>query len=113
MSTLSTHVLDVALGRPAAELPITLHAESADGWRELARGVTNNDGRVKDFLPPGTALEQGIYRLTFDTGAYFRAKNTKGFYPYVEVTFEIAAANEHFHVPLLLSPYGFSTYRGS
>lgn len=114
MSTLSTHVLDVSLGRPAGMLPIVLEArEGSGGWKELSRGVTNEDGRIKDFLPPGTKLALGVYRLTFDTAAYFRTKNTKGFYPYVEVAFEIAAADEHFHVPLLLSPFGYSTYRGS
>lgn len=116
MSTLSTHVLDVAIGRPAAELGILLEAvdpETPTGFRELSRGVTNQDGRVKDFLPPGTKLSAGLYRLTFDTAGYFRAKGTKGFYPHVHITFEIGAGDEHYHVPLLLSPWGFSTYRGS
>ncbi|MBX5482352.1 MAG: hydroxyisourate hydrolase [Myxococcaceae bacterium] len=114
MSTLSTHVLDVSLGRPAANLPILLEAQiGATGWKELARGVTNADGRIKDFLPSGTSLSAGVYRLTFDTAAYFASKKTRGFYPYVQVVFEIAEAGEHYHVPLLLSPFGFSTYRGS
>ena len=114
MSTLSTHVLDVSVGRPAAELGIVLEAVDASGsMNELARGVTNSDGRVKDFLPPGTKLAAGLYRLTFDTASYFRAKGTKGFYPHVHITFEIGANGEHYHVPLLLSPWGFSTYRGS
>lgn len=113
MSTLSTHVLDVSVGRPAAELSILLEAVEGEGFRELSRGVTNTDGRVKDFLPPGTKLAAGVYRLTFDTAGYFRAKGTKGFYPHVHITFEIGAADEHYHVPLLLSPWGFSTYRGS
>lgn len=114
MSTLSTHVLDTQWGRPAAGVPITLEAqEGTSGWRELAKGTTNADGRVRDFLPEGTNLEPGIYRMTFHTAEYFRAHSVKGFYPYVSVVFEIHSAGEHYHVPLLLSPFGFSTYRGS
>jgi len=113
MSTLSTHVLDTQWGRPAAGVPITLEHQAADGWRELARGTTNQDGRVRDFLPATTRLEPGTYRMTFHTAEYFRAHQTKGFYPYVTVVFELAAPEEHYHVPLLLSPFGFSTYRGS
>lgn len=114
MSTLSTHVLDVTAGRPAEGLTILLEAErEKDRWQELARGVTNADGRLKDFLPAGTTLEKGVYRLTFETGRWLRAQGTVGFYPYVAITFEVGAADEHYHVPLLLSPFGFSTYRGS
>lgn len=114
MSTLSTHVLDTQWGRPAAGVPILLEAqERSGGWRELARGTTNSDGRVKDFLPAGTSLEPGIYRMTFDTAEYFRAHSVRGFYPYVVVVFEIHSSGEHYHVPLLLSPFGYSTYRGS
>lgn len=114
MSTLSTHVLDTQSGRPAAGVPITLETQTPSGeWRELARGTTNTDGRVRDFLPAGTKLAPGLYRMTFHTGEYFRTNNLKGFYPYVPVVFELASAEEHYHVPLLLSPFGFSTYRGS
>jgi 5-hydroxyisourate hydrolase len=114
MSTLSTHVLDTQWGRPAAGVPITLEAQdSSGGWKELARGTTNSDGRVRDFLPSSTSLGPGIYRMTFQTAEYFRAHALKGFYPYVAVVFEIHTAGEHYHVPLLLSPFGYSTYRGS
>ena len=114
MSTLSTHVLDTQWGRPAAGVPITLEAQDgAGGWRELAHGTTNSDGRVRDFLPTSTSLEPGTYRMTFHTAEYFRAHAVKGFYPYVSVVFEIPTAGEHYHVPLLLSPFGYSTYRGS
>jgi len=114
MSTLSTHVLDTQWGRPAAGVPITLEAQdSAGAWRELSKGTTNSDGRVKDFLPAGTNLEPGLYRMTFHTADYFRTHAVRGFYPYVSVVFEIHSAGEHYHVPLLLSPFGYSTYRGS
>ena len=112
MSTLSTHVLDTARGRPAEGLSILLEAQEASGFRELTRGTTNADGRVKDFLA-GQKLGKGVYRISFDTGAYFRSSGVLGFYPSVTVLFEIAADDEHYHVPLLISPYGFSTYRGS
>ena len=113
MSTLSTHVLDTQWGRPAAGVPITLEHQSGDSWSELARGTTNTDGRVRDFLPAGTRLEPGTYRMTFHTAEYFRDHQTQGFYPYVAVVFELSAPEEHYHVPLLLSPFGYSTYRGS
>ncbi|ATB29029.1 hydroxyisourate hydrolase [Melittangium boletus] len=113
MSTLSTHVLDTQWGRPASGVPITLEQQAGDTWRELARGTTNADGRVRDFLPANTRLEPGTYRMTFHTAEYFRAHQTKGFYPYVSVVFELASTEEHYHVPLLLSPFGYSTYRGS
>jgi 5-hydroxyisourate hydrolase len=111
MSTLSTHVLDTAKGRPAEGLAIVLEVQEQDAFRELARGTTNADGRVKDFVQ-GQVLPPGVYRLHFDTGAYFAAQGTKGFYPEVTVLFELGAES-HYHVPLLLSPFGFSTYRGS
>ncbi|NOK38503.1 hydroxyisourate hydrolase [Corallococcus exercitus] len=113
MSTLSTHVLDTSTGRPAEGLSLTLEARSGETFRELARGVTNADGRVKDLSGANTKLVPGVYRLTFDTGAWFQARGQRGFYPSVQVLFEITATDEHYHVPLLLSPFGFSTYRGS
>lgn len=113
MSSLSTHVLDIAVGKPAEGIRIELELQDGQGWRALANGVTNADGRVKDFLPAGEALRPGIYRITFQTGPYYAAKGQRCFYPYASIAFEIFAAGEHYHVPLLLSPYGFSTYRGS
>ena len=112
MSPLTTHVLDVSLGRPARGVPVTLEARDGDAYRHLARGVTDDDGRVKTLLPEG-ALSAGVYRLTFDTAAYFTALGTAGFYPEVSVVFEVTRPTEHHHVPLLLSPFGYSTYRGS
>ena len=113
MNTLSTHVLDTRLGRPAAGLPLLLEQQTDGSWQELARGRTNADGRAPNFLPKDAKLEAAVYRLTFDTGAYFQSQKTPGFYPYVQVVFELTAAGEHYHVPLLLSPFGYSTYRGS
>ena len=114
MSAITTHVLDTARGRPAAGVPITLaRREPSGSYAALGAGQTDADGRLRTLLPTGAALAPGVYRLTFDTSAYFQAHGTTGFYPEVTVTFQIAAAGEHYHVPLLLSPYGFSTYRGS
>ena len=112
MSPITTHVLDTATGSPAAGLPITLERKTADGWVTITSAVTNSDGRVANLMEEGT-LTAGVYRMTFDTGAYFAANGTLGFYPYVPVPFEIVATDQHYHVPLLLSPYGYSTYRGS
>ncbi|MBI3298462.1 MAG: hydroxyisourate hydrolase [Elusimicrobia bacterium] len=112
MSPITTHVLDVSLGRPAAGVPAVLEAQAGADWKELGRGVTDADGRIKTLLPDAP-LAAGVYRLTFDTGTYFAASKTAGFYPSVAVTFEVRKAGEHYHVPLLLSPFGYSTYRGS
>ena len=114
MSGLSTHVLDLALGRPAAGVPVRLEVEEeGGGWRVLGEASTNADGRVARLLPEGASLAAGIYRLTFDTAAYFAARGTESFYPAVAVAFTVRDAAQHHHVPLLLSPFGFSTYRGS
>ncbi len=106
MATLSTHVLDTSRGGPAAGVPVSLESATGD---PLATGVTDADGRV---APIGGELALGDYRLRFDTTAWFADAGVTGFYPEVVVTFSIGA-DEHFHVPLLLSPYGYSTYRGS
>ena len=113
MSNLSTHVLDLALGRPAGGVPVRLEVLHGDAWVGLAEHVTNDDGRVARLLPDGTALIPGDYRLSFDTTTYFAARGGECFYPEVAVTFTIRDAAQHHHVPLLLSPFGFSTYRGS
>jgi 5-hydroxyisourate hydrolase len=110
MSTLSTHVLDTALGRPAAGVPVTL---SRDDGATLGAGVTDDDGRVRTLLQAGQALGAGTYRLRFDVGAYFARGAREAFYPEVTVVFRVGATDEHYHVPLLVSPYGYSTYRGS
>lgn len=113
MSLITTHVLDVAKGRPAEGITVVLEYLAGDDWEELARGVTNNDGRIPDLLSDSTALRAGIYRINFATAPYFQKFGVKGFYPHVLVVFEIHDTTQHYHVPLLLSPFGYSTYRGS
>jgi 5-hydroxyisourate hydrolase len=111
MSTLSTHVLDAASGRPAAGVRVALDRRDGDAWVPLGGGVTDDDGRVRDLAPEG--LGPGVHRLVFATGEWFAASGRTGFYPEVPVVFEITDPDGHYHVPLLLSPFAFSTYRGS
>ena len=112
-SPITTHVLDVMKGKPAGGISVILELQQSDGsWRELGRGATNNDGRVGDLLSPEFNLAVGIYRLMFQTGEYYRLMNVESFYPKVVVEFVVTKAG-HYHVPLLLSPFGYSTYRGS
>ena len=113
MSAITTHILDIASGKPAGNVPVVLEFESDGAWEELGRGTTDKDGRLRDLLPADFNLRAGTYRLSFGTSAYFSAQNIAGFYPTVTVTFIVTDAAQHYHVPLLLSPYGYSTYRGS
>jgi len=112
MKSISTHVLDITRGRPAKDLPITIARKEGDAFTTLKSGKTDADGRIKDLVPEGS-LVTGVYRITFDTGAYFAALGTEGFYPEASIVFTINNAEQHYHVPLLLSPFGYSTYRGS
>jgi 5-hydroxyisourate hydrolase len=109
--TLSTHVLDAVSGRPAADVALTLQRRAETGWEPVGEGVTDDDGRCRTLAPEG--LRAAIYRLIFDTGAYFAASGQKGFYPEVSIVFEVTEPTRHHHVPLLLSPFAYSTYRGS
>ena len=113
MSPITTHVLDTSKGRPAVGVTATLEHQSSTDWQQIGKGVTNADGRISDLLPKDSPLKAGIYRITFETGAYFSANNVSAFYPSVPIIFEIKQAGEHYHVPLLLNPFGYSTYRGS
>ncbi len=114
MSTISTHVLDTSLGKPAAGVAVKLERVSADGAGTIAGfGTTDGDGRLRDLLPAGQLLVRGDYRLRFDTGAYFAAAGRETFYPSVSVDFSVTESTAHYHVPLLVSPFGYSTYRGS
>lgn len=113
MSTISTHVLDVSLGHPAANLAVLLESQSGGGaWTETGRGVTDGDGRLKNFAGSGD-FSAGVHRLTFETGAYFKERQIATLYPRVTILFEVQAGQAHYHIPLLLSPFGYSTYRGS
>lgn len=114
MSLITTHVLDTARGCPAVGVAVFLDSCDDRGeWAELARGTTNADGRVSDLLAQSAVLRPGIYRLRFATGNYFLALGVRGFYPEVQVIVSIDDPAVHYHIPLLLSPYGYSTYRGS
>lgn len=113
-SPITTHVLDTAHGHPARGVPIVLEGvEEGTPSRPLGSGTTDDDGRVTDLLPPDHSLEPGLYRLRFDTAAYFTARDVTAFYPEVTITFHVRGPDEHYHVPLLLNPFGYSTYRGS
>ncbi len=112
MSGITTHILDTAVGRPAAGVAVRLERCDGDGrWFVVGRGETNDDGRVADLLT-GPA-EAGRYRIRFDVGAYHDGQGVRGFYPHVEITFRVDDGAQHYHVPLLLNPFGYSTYRGS
>ena len=114
MSAITTHLLDISRGQPAGEVAVRLELEAADGsWKQIGAGLTDADGRAKDLLPDGFALHSGTYRLVFDTESYFAAQGVEGFYREVSITFTIRDPAQHYHVPLLLSPFGYSTYRGS
>jgi 5-hydroxyisourate hydrolase len=114
VSGITTHVLDLALGRPAAGLAVRLERHTPDrGWMVLADKRTDADGRVRDLLAAESRLEIGRYRITFTTGEYFRGRGTPCFHPEVAIVFEVADPAQHYHVPLLLSPFGYTTYRGS
>lgn len=109
---ITTHVLDTALGRPAAGVPVMLEIQRDGAWVALGSGVTDADGRVRTLLD-GREFEPGTYRLTFDTFSYFRSAGADAFFPEASIVFTVRDASQHYHVPLLLSPFGYSTYRGS
>jgi 5-hydroxyisourate hydrolase len=113
MNAITTHVLDTAKGRPAPGVPVELETLTAAGWKHIGRGVTDADGRLRTLLPTEAAIEAGVYRLVFETGEYFRASNTTAFHPRVLVEFAVESGETHYHVPLLLSPFGYTTYRGT
>jgi 5-hydroxyisourate hydrolase len=112
MSAITTHVLDVSRGRPAWGITVVLERVGSPESTLLAKATTDAEGRVKAFTPT-PSLQPGTYRLTFDVGAYFMAAGIDAFYPRVVVEFDVRDVTRHYHVPLLLSPFGYSTYRGS
>ena len=111
MSRITTHVLDTALGAPGARVAVTLLRREANATLELARAVTDSDGRVRDFAIP--SLVAGTYQLSFDTAGYFGASGRSAFFERVLIEFTVHDPSQHYHVPLLLSPFGYTTYRGS
>lgn len=110
-SLISTHILDTALGRPASGVAVMLHGFGTTGWVPIAAGITDDNGRVNELGPE--ALAAGKYRLTFDTESYFAAHSAPSFFPEVTLAFTVAEGEQHYHVPLLLSPFAYSTYRGN
>jgi 5-hydroxyisourate hydrolase len=112
MSRITTHVLDTSLGKPVRGVPVSLLVRDGTGFRELGRGVTDSDGRLRELLP-GYRLEAATYQLLFEVEGYFRAAGRPSFFERVTLEFHVSDPSEHHHVPLLLSPFGYSTYRGS
>jgi len=112
MNSVSTHVLDMQRGKPAAGVAVVMERMLTAGSAIVARGTTDADGRIKALVPDGE-LSEGTYRITFDTGGYFTAQAIEGFYPEASIVFVVRDASSHYHIPLLLAPYGYSTYRGS
>ena len=126
MSQITTHILDTTKGRPAQGVVIILYQgvtdgrmatdykvdQAAIGWIEIARGITNSDGRITDLLKKDIVLQTGIYKMRFETEDYFAKDNVVTFYPYVEIIFDITT-DEHYHIPLLINPFAFNTYKGS
>lgn len=111
---ITTHVLDTALGKPAAGVPVRLERQDPPGrWRQIASASTDDDGRCSQLLPDAGDLAAGLYRLVFETGKYFEGQNIVGLYPAVEIAFSVRPGESHLHIPLLLSPNGYTTYRGS
>ena len=105
MKRISTHVLDVAQGKPAKGVPVRLdRRENSGNWVLVGSSHTDNDGRCGQLLPEGDALRAGLYRLSFDTTSYHHAENSEGLYPVVEITFQVREGESQFHIPLLLSP---------
>jgi 5-hydroxyisourate hydrolase len=114
MKRISTHILDLVRGRPAAGVPVRLEKQNNSGsWRLLMSAHTDQDGRCLQLLPEGEDHLPGVYRLIFNTGNYFQLQKIVALYPVVEVTFQVQEGESHFHIPLLLSPNGYTTYRGT
>lgn len=110
---LSVHVLNLTTGAPSAGITVVLEKKNGDNWMKLNSAVTSQNGRISALYPTGQKIQPGDYRVTFKTGDYYAAQHEETFFPEIPVIFHIAKADEHYHVPLLLSPYGYSTYRGN
>ena len=113
MSQITTHILDTSIGKPAANVPVRLEKpDSGYQWEIIASGITNSDGRIPNLLPNENPLKHGTYRLVFEIEDYFVDSGRASFYPFIPIVFDITD-DTHYHVPLLLNPFGYSTYRGS
>jgi 5-hydroxyisourate hydrolase len=113
-SFITTHVLDTANGHPAAGIPVTLEKRENGEWKSLAKGTTNDDGRITDWIPAEKSASTGVYRVIFEVENYLRSHTDKEvFYSRIPVVFHLNDASVHHHIPLLLSPFGYSTYKGS
>ena len=110
---LSVHVLNLQDGLPSSEVNVSLEEQKNGKWVQLSQATTNEQGRIPALYPEGKKLEKGMYKVTFKTGDWFKAHKQKSFFPEVPVIFEVDGSVEHYHIPLLLSPYGYSTYRGN
>jgi len=114
MSVISTHVLDTTRGKPASGISVKLEREDAAGkWQPIGFGQTTEDGRCAQLLPEPAALSAGTYRLVFDIAKYFTSQDVETLYPFIAIAFSVRNGESHFHIPLLLSPNGYTTYRGS
>lgn len=112
VSQITTHVLDTSLGLPGVNISIRLQAKQNNIWKTIAQGITNSDGRIPDLLPQNKNLKPDSYKMVFETGSYYAQQNSKTFYPEVEIIFN-TFDETHYHVPLLINPFGYNTYRGS
>jgi 5-hydroxyisourate hydrolase len=110
---LSVHVLNLVSGTPSPGIEVTLERHQGADWQPLAQGTTNEQGRISELFPAGSTLTAGQYRVVFKTGDYYKRLHQDTFFPEVPVIFDVKQTDQHYHIPLLLSPYGFSTYRGS
>ena len=110
---ISTHVLDLASGCPAAAIAVRLYRYEQGAWRAIAAHRADDNGRIADILANGEKLQSGFYRLRFGSRAYFRAQGIESFHPFVDIVFEVRNPKEHYHVPLLITAHSYSTYRGS
>ena len=113
MSQITTHILDTSVGSPAAGVDVVLSTWDQDRWKDIGKGITDSDGRISDLIEEKNPLAAGQYRLHFNIQDYFGQSGRPCFYPFIEIVFSIEGDNQHYHVPLLLNPYGYSTYRGS
>ncbi len=113
MSAITTHILDIARGQPAVGVAVRLEIFDGENWRVLGEGTTDEDGRVSDLLADDVALNETTHRLTFAVGDYFAELEIDSFHPRATIEFVVRSTTQHYHVPLLLSPFGYSTYRGS